>query len=94
MHDLNSTLSTLPRKRGRKPKPVLAELPKVRVSALQLWSLRECARVLAVSRERVQAAIAAGDLPAEAGGGHSRRVLATDAVKALAPQLLERLQLL
>jgi hypothetical protein len=94
MHESNSTLSHLPRKRGRKPKPVLAELPKVRVSALQLWSLRECARVLAVSRERVQAAIAAGDLPAESSGQHSRRVLATDAVKALAPHLLDRLQLL
>lgn len=84
--------SPMPRKRGRKPKPVTAELPRVRLCAVQLWSLRECQRTLAVSYERVRAAIEAGTLPVEPQGGHSRRVLAADAVRALAPHLMTRLE--
>jgi len=82
------------RKRGRKPRVVADGLPVVRLPAAQLWTLRECARVLAVSRERVKAAISSGTLPVEPAGGHSRRVLAMDAVRALAPHLTGRVELL
>lgn len=80
------------RKPGPKPQAKVDELPPVKVDALKLWSVRECSEILAVSRERVKAAIDAGDLPAEPAGGHSRRVLAIDAVRVLANHLMPRLQ--
>jgi len=81
-------------KKGRKPRVVAESLPAVQLPAAQLWTLRECARVLSVSRDRVRAAISSGALPAEPEGGHSRRVLAMDAVRALAPHLTGRVELL
>lgn len=82
-------------KRGRKPKPPREELPSIVLPALKLWSQRECAEVLSVSRERVAEAVKSGKLPSEPLklGQRSRRVLASDAVRVLAPAWLPRLRL-
>jgi len=94
MEATQQPFTKLTRKRGRKLRVGAESLPAVRLPAAQLWTLRECARVLSVSRERVKAAISSGTLPVEPAGGHSRRVLAMDAVRALAPHLTGRVELL
>jgi len=80
-----------PTKRGRKIKPLSAELPKVRMCPVQLWSMRECAAVLSVSRDAVHDAVLSGVLPAEPTKGCKRRILATDAVRVLAPHFAGRI---
>jgi hypothetical protein len=85
---------TLPARRGRRPAPPREALPVICVPALQLWSQRECSAVLSVSREAVSEAVRSGALPSEPRklGQRSRRVLAADAVRVLAPAWLSRLQ--
>ncbi len=87
-----------PVKRGRKPKAPAAstsELPTLCASALTLWSLREVADVLKVSRKRVAEAVRTNRLPCEPSEGRRpRRVLAFDAVRVLAPAFLSRIKFL
>lgn len=96
---MNATLEpTGSRPRGRRPKLKSDgdELPKLTLSAAQLWTCREVSRVLSVSRAEVTEAVRSGRLPCEpeTPGQRARRVLAADAVRVLAPAFLPRIKFL